>query len=76
MIEIAWSFFKKCQQTVWKESKNASKRKIDLFFGKNLNFQISKKKMNGLEALWIFRTIHDWHFFDEINPIRENWINK
>ena len=43
---------------------------------KNLNFRISKKKIDALQALWISRTIYDYRFFDNMHPIKENWINR
>ena len=51
---------------------NARKLKKKLMFlSSAFNFWISKKKIDGLKALRICRTIYDGHFFVKINPIWE-----
>ena len=45
------------------------------FFQDHSTFELRRKKIDGLKALRIFRTIYG-HFFVKIDPIRENWINR
>ena len=54
-----------------------NRKNTDLFLERISTFDIQRKKIDALKALWHSTKIYDWHFFDtKIKPIWENWINK
>ena len=76
-MSINHSVTKNSQLTVEKEQWTQGNWKNNQLVASEIfNFWISKKKIDGLKALWICRTIYDGHFFVIINTIWENWIDR